>query len=79
MTQLDLLMPCRVPARGTQHYEILAYLQSGRKLTVGTALRELGVYALSQRIGELKKSGWPIRSRPLQVGPRTVVSEYWLE
>ena len=78
MTQLDLLAPVRAPQRGTQHYEILIYLQAGGRLTVKKALLELGVYALSQRVGELKKAGWPIQSRELQVGPRTKVSEYWL-
>ncbi len=73
--QLELIRP---PQRGTQHYEILIYLQAGGRLTVKKALLELGVYALSQRVGELKKAGWPIQSRELQVGPRTKVSEYWL-
>jgi len=80
VTQLDLLEPrCKEPVRGTQHYEILMYLQDGGRLTVKKALLEMGVYALSQRIGELKQQGWPIKSRDLRVGPRTVVAEYWLE
>ena len=79
MTQLDLLEPrCKAPTRGTQHYEILVYLQAGGRLTVGKALLELGVYALSQRVGELKKQGWPIQSRVLKTGPKTYVAEYWL-
>jgi hypothetical protein len=37
------------------------------------------VYALSQRMGELKrKYGWPIRSRMVDLG-HTHVAEYWLE
>lgn len=54
------------------------FLQGGGRLTVGKALTELGIYALSQRIGELRRQGWPIQSKPLRVGPKTVVSEYWL-
>lgn len=81
--QLDLLEPrCKVPDRGTQCYEILMYLQAGGRLTVAKALTELGVYALSQRIGNLKRDyGWEsrIRSETKQVGPKTYVSEYWLE
>lgn len=80
MTQLELVPECRVPEKGTQCYEILAYLQRGGRLTVGKAMDELGVYALSQRIGELKREfNWPIKSKTVQVGPKTFVSEYWLE
>jgi hypothetical protein len=79
MTQMELLAPCRVPERGSQCYEILMYLQQGGRLTVGTALRQLGVYALSQRVGELKrKYGWPIQSRMVEVGTARV-SEYWID
>ena len=40
--------------------DILRELQTGRRLTVAVALSDLGVYALSQRIGELRRLGWPI-------------------
>lgn len=43
-----------------QQESILRYLKAGRSLTVGEALEQLGVYALSQRIGELKRMGWKI-------------------
>lgn len=79
MTQLDLLEPrCKPLVRGTQHYEILMYLKNGGRLTVGKALAELNVYALSQRIGELKKQGWPIQSRTVETGGGARVSEYFL-
>ncbi len=68
----------QVPARGTQGYEILTYLQSGKTLTVAKALTELGVYALSQRIGELKRGGWPILSRTIETAGGARVSEYWM-
>ena len=78
MTQADLLFeaPCRVPDQGTQAYEILKYLQSGRTLTVAKAMSELSVYALSQRCGELRRMGWPIRSRMVEIHPGTRVAEY---
>ena len=77
--QLDLLAPCRVPPKGTQAYELLVALQQGARLTVARALREHGVYALSQRMGDLKhRYGWPIRSRMVKVGAATI-AEYWLE
>ena len=75
--QLDL-MPVRAPTRGTQAYEILMYLQGGGRLTVAKALRELNVYALSQRIGELKRAGWPIQSHMVETAGGARVSEYWL-
>lgn len=78
MTQLELVV-CKVPMRGTQLYEILMCLQHGEKLTVAKALSELGVYALSQRIGELKKLyNWPIKSEMIKVGAKTYVAEYSL-
>lgn len=77
--QLELITPCRVPERGTQRYEILMYLQAGGRLTVAKALRELGVYALSQRVGELKRSGWPIKSRTVETNGGAKVSEYFMD
>ncbi len=79
MTQLDLLASCRVPPRGTQNYDLLMAMQAGERLTVAKALTEHGVYALSQRVGELKRMGWPIQSKALKVGPKTYVAEYWLD
>jgi hypothetical protein len=75
MTQLDLLVETRMPERGTQCYELLMAMQRGARLTVAKALIEHGVYALSQRMGDLRDDyGWPIRSR--FVGK---FKEYWLE
>lgn len=81
MTQVDLFASCRVPEnKESQVYEILMYLSRGGRLTVAKAMSELGVYALSQRIGELKREyGWPIKSCSKQVGPKTYVAEYWLD
>ena len=79
MTQLELIAECRLPERGTQCYELLMAMRQGVRLTVAKALTQYGVYALSQRVGELKrKYGWPIKSRTVNVGSATV-SEYWLE
>jgi predicted DNA-binding transcriptional regulator YafY len=79
MTQAEICFdaPCRVPDNGTQAFEILKYLQSGRTLTVAKAMAELGVYALSQRCGELRRMGWPIKSRMVELH-RTRVAEYSL-
>lgn len=70
---------CKVPPRGTQAYKLLMAMQDGVRLTVKVALEKYGVYALSQRCGDLRrKYGWPIKSRTVEVRPRTFVSEYWL-
>lgn len=79
MTQLDLLPEERIPLRGSQCYELLMALQQGARLTVKLAMQHYGVYALSQRVGELKrKYGWPVKSKLVEVGPRSHVAEYWL-
>lgn len=80
MTQTEISFEprCKPLARGTQHYEILMYLKQTGPLTVGKALRELNVYALSQRIGELKRQGWPIQSRTVETNGGARVSEYFL-
>jgi hypothetical protein len=77
--QLDLIPSCRIPERGSQCYELLMAMKVGARLTVKVALEKHGVYALSQRMGELRrKYGWPVRSRMVCVG-RAHVAEYWLE
>ena len=46
----------------TQCETLLAALKRGERLTVLSALTDYGVYALSQRVGELKRQGWQIES-----------------
>jgi hypothetical protein len=80
--QLDLLPICRIPERGSQCYELLMAMQSGERLTVKSALEKHGVYALSQRVGELKrKYGWEsvIRSRTVTTAGGARISEYWMD
>ena len=76
MTQMPLLVECRVPEKKDgQLYELLMALQQGARLTVAKALNEHGVYALSQRMGDLRREyGWPIQSR--FAGK---YKEYWLD
>ncbi len=38
-----------------QHKKILQYLESGKSLTSAKALTELGIFAISQRLGELRR------------------------
>ena len=57
---------------------ILLELQRGRRLTVAVALSELGVYALSQRVGELRRLGWPIDRTMVRTRGGATVAEYYL-
>lgn len=75
---LELFNPVRVPREHTQNYRLLIALQSGVRLTVAKALSEHQIYALSQRIGELKRLGWPIKSRTVETAGGAHVSEYFL-
>jgi hypothetical protein len=79
MTQLELEPVVSIPKRGTQHYELLTAMQAGSRLTVKVALERHGVYALSQRCGELRRMGWPILSRTIETAGGARVSEYWME
>ena len=74
--QLELI--CRIPDRGTVSYEILMALKQGHKLTPLNALQMFGCLSLSQRVGELKRDGWPIRTRLVEVNSRKKVAEYSL-
>jgi hypothetical protein len=78
VTQLEL-MPCRIPAKETVSYEILMLLKQGVRLTPIEALNRCACFSLSQRIGELKRMGWPIRTELKQIRPGTRVAEYHLE
>ena len=76
--QLDIPFT-RIPPRESQCYAILIYLQAGGRLTVAKALSELGVYALSQRCGDLRrKYGWPVLSRTVETNSGAKISEYFL-
>ena len=59
--------------------EILAEaLDRGERLTVAVALDRYGIYALSQRVGELKRIGYPVQSRTIETPTGKHVSEYYL-
>lgn len=71
---------CIVPDADTQLGTILRALQRGERLTVAQALTEYGCYALSQRIGDLRRMGWPICSRTVyRMDSKKRFSEYWME
>lgn len=49
----------------------------GERLTVALALDRYGVYALSQRCGELFRAGYPVESRTVALPNGKHVSEYF--
>ena len=61
---------------------ILDILGRGETLTVLTALRRIGCYALSQRVGELIREGRPIQSRwhkfTTDYGESKQIKEYFI-
>ena len=60
----------------TQNDAILAHLSAGGTLTVAEALTGLGCYALSQRIGELKREGVPIEAEMITLDNGKRVARY---
>jgi len=62
-----------------QKTKILTYLKSGRRLTVLKALKLFGVYALSQRIGNLKREGHPIKVEMITLKNEKRIAEYSLK
>lgn len=70
---------CQLPPEGGQCYQLLVAMKQGRRFTVLSAIQELGIYALSQRCGELRnKYGWEIQSRTRREAGKSF-SEYWLD
>ncbi len=62
----------------TQLEQLAEALDRGERLTVAVALERYGVYALSQRMGELaRKWGYPVESRTVETPTGKHVSEYF--
>jgi len=70
---------CVVPERDTQLGTLLQALQQGEKLTVAQALTQYGCYALSQRMGDLKRMGWPVLTSTITTNSGKRVAEYRME
>ena len=47
----------------SQHHDIIAYLREHGTLTTGEALAKLGVYALSQRVGDINRGDYGVQIR----------------
>jgi hypothetical protein len=61
-----------------QKEKIINYLMTHGPLTVLEAMQYLKVYALSQRIGELSKEGFPIQKEMIQVDSGKRIARYYL-
>lgn len=73
---ISFTQPVRVPPADTQCGVLLRAFQRGEMLTVAEALSRYGVYALSQRVGELKRAGWPIVAEQFKVQSGARVARY---
>jgi hypothetical protein len=60
----------------TQTDAILAHLMAGGTLTVSEALTGFGCYALSQRVGDLKRAGHPINSERVSLDNGKRIARY---
>jgi hypothetical protein len=61
----------------TQKEEILEFLKTGQTLTWLDAVKKFGSSRLGARIWDLKKDGWEIKSKLIEVNGKHV-SEYKL-
>lgn len=61
----------------SQRLDIQRHLAKGHTITPLQALRRFGCLSLSQRIGELKRARWPIKTELVKVG-RSRVAKYWI-
>lgn len=77
MNQLEL-PHIRMPVRGSMTWELLMALKRGERLTPLVALERYACLSLSQRMGELRRSGWPIVSQTVTVNSGKNVSCYWM-
>lgn len=62
-----------------QRTMIINHLMTKGPLTVLTAIEYIGCYALSQRVGEIRREGFPIKSKWLELDNGKRVKQYYLE
>ena len=60
----------------TQLERLAAHFAAGGTLTVAEALTQFGIYALSQRVGELKREGVPIDAEMVETTGGARVARY---
>jgi hypothetical protein len=64
---------------GSQRTQIINHLMTKGPLTVLTAIKFIGCYALSQRCGELRREGFPVQSKWVELDNGKKVKQYYLE
>lgn len=69
---------CQVPEPDTLQGKLLRALQRGERLTPISALQGYQCFSLSQRMGELKRAGWPIVAEMVKTPSGKRVAEYSL-
>lgn len=62
----------------SQLWTLIGAFKRGERLTVMTALEHYQIFALSQRVGELKNLGWDVRSQMVKIGSGKKIAEYSL-
>lgn len=64
----------------SQKDALFNHLLAGNRITVGQALVKFGCYALSQRLGDLRRNhGIPVQSRFITTNTGKRIKEYWLD
>ncbi len=61
----------------TQVEQLAEALDRGERLTVAEALSRYGIYALSQRAGDLFRIGYPVESQTISLPNGKRVSQYF--
>ena len=59
--------------------QLPAYLMTGATITPLQALQRFNCMSCSQRLGDLKRAGIPVKSRFITTPTGKKVKEYWLE
>jgi hypothetical protein len=70
--------PKKILQAGTQPFEILQYLKSGKSLTGLEALCLFGTMKLASRISELKDMGYQFKQEMIKTESGKKVMRYWL-
>ena len=74
----DVFRPRYPLSSQRQLWTLLEALRRGERLTVAVALERYDVYALSQRMGQLRRFGWPVQSEFTELPSGKNVKQYWL-
>jgi hypothetical protein len=61
-----------------QKTQIINHLMTRGPLTVLEAIKYIGCYALSQRCGELRREGFPIKDQWITTNEKKKIKQYFL-